>query len=72
MPNSSSTTARIKAKGNNEAPHLGFDRAFKQALAQLSHEIGTGDYSVSVEFSADVKVSNPGVVGWWAVTLTRP
>jgi len=72
MPNASSTTARIKAKGDNEAPHLGFDRAFKQALSQLSSEIGTGNYSVSVEFSADVKVTNPGVVGWWAVTMTRP
>ena len=70
MPNSS-TTARLKAK-SGEAAHVGFDRAFKQALAQLSSDIGKGDYSVSVEFSADVEVTNPGVVGWWAVTMTRP
>jgi hypothetical protein len=66
------TTARVKAKGKTEPPHEGFDRALKQALSQLSSEVGTGNYSVTVEFEADVEVSNPGSIGFFKVRLTRP
>lgn len=67
MP-SGSTTARVKAK-DKEPPHEGFDRALKQALSQLSEQIGTGDYSVDVRFQLDVEVSNPGKIGYFKVTL---
>lgn len=67
MP-SGCTTARVKAK-DKEPPHVGFDRALKQALSQLSEQIGTGDYSVEVRFQLDVEVSNPGKVGFFKVTL---
>jgi hypothetical protein len=68
-----STTARVKAtKADNKSPHLGFNRALKQALSQLSSEVGKGDYAVTVEFEADVEVSNPGVIGFFKVRLTTP
>lgn len=66
-----STTARVEAK-DGEGHHHGFDRAFEAALQQLSSEIGTGEYSVHVEFGADVEVTNPGKVGFYKVTLTSP
>lgn len=66
-----STTGRVEAK-EGEAPHEGFDRALEQALSQLSSEIGPGEYSVRVEFSADVEVWNPGRIGYYKVTLTTP
>jgi hypothetical protein len=66
-----STTARVEAK-DGEKHHEGFSRALDEALSQLSSEIGTGDYAVRVEFAADVKVSNPGRVGFYKVILTTP
>jgi hypothetical protein len=66
-----STTARVPAK-KGEAHHSGFDRAFDEALSQLSSEIGTGHYAVSVKFGADVEVTNPGKVGFYKVMLTKP
>jgi hypothetical protein len=68
-----STTARVAAEDKEkEEPHLGFDRALKQALSQLSSEVDTGNYSVSVDFALDVEVSNPGNIGFFKVTLTKP
>ena len=66
-----STTARVEAK-DGETFHHGFDRALEQALAQLSSDVGTGSYSVRVEFAADVEVENPGKIGYFKVTLTTP
>ncbi len=43
--------------------------ALEKALGQLSKQIGTGDYSVEVHFQLDVKVTNPGKVGYIKVTL---
>lgn len=68
MP-SGSTTARVPAKKYKDEYHKGFDAALKQALGQLSKEIGTGDYSVDVRFQLDVEVTNPGKVGYIKVTL---
>lgn len=64
-----STTARIPA-GHGSQHHLGFNDALEQALAQLSKEVGTGKYTVQVEFSAEVDVSNPGSIGFYEVKLT--
>ncbi len=66
-----STTARVEAK-DGEDFHEGFNRAFEAALSQLSSEIGTGNYAVSVKFGADVVVENPGKVGFYKVIVTRP
>ena len=66
-----STTARVKA-GDDEPFHEGFNRAFEEALSQLSSEIGTGNYAISVKFGADVEVENPGRIGFFKVTLTKP
>ena len=66
-----STTGKVKAY-QDEAPHHGFDRALKKALSQLSSDVGVGKYSVRVEFSLGVDVSNPGNIGWFKATLTSP
>ena len=66
-----STTARIKAtKAHADQHHLGFNAALDKALAKLSKDVGTGTYDVRVEFSAEVKVTNPGSIGFYQVTLT--
>jgi hypothetical protein len=64
-----STTARVPAKKYGKEYHRGFDDALEKALGQLSSQIGTGDYSVEVRFQLDVKVTNPGKVGYLKVTL---
>ncbi|HZD88028.1 MAG TPA: hypothetical protein VE088_08490 [Gaiellaceae bacterium] len=68
------TTARIKAskRKHGKEHHRGFDEAFALALSQLSSDVGTGSYSVRVEFAADVEVTNPGTVGFYRVTLSTP
>ena len=71
MENGRSTTARVEAK-EYETFHEGFNRAFEEALSQLSSEIGTGTYEVTVELGADVIVENPGRVGFFKVTLKTP
>ena len=68
MP-SGSTTARVPAEKYGKDYHRGFDEALTKALGQLSKEIGTGDYSVAVQFLLDVEVTNPGKVGYIKVTL---
>jgi hypothetical protein len=50
--------------------HEGFDEALEKALSQLSKDVGTGDYTVTVEFEAQVKVENPGSIGFYTVKLT--
>ena len=64
-----STTARVPAKKYGKNYSQGFDAALDKALGQLSTQIGTGDYSVEVHFQLDVKVTNPGKVGYIKVTL---
>jgi hypothetical protein len=65
-----STHARVPA-AHGEDHHRGFNDALEQALTQLSKDVGTGQYAVDVHFHAEVDVSNPGNVGFYAVTLTR-
>jgi hypothetical protein len=64
-----STTARVPAKEYGKNYSKGFDAALEKALGQLSKEIGTGEYSVEVRFALDVKVTNPGKVGYLMVRL---
>ncbi len=68
MP-SGQTRATVPAKHGNDH-HKGFDDAFELALSQLSKDVGTGTYTVKVEFEAQVDVSNPGTVGFYTITLT--
>ena len=68
MP-SGQTRATVPAK-DNQPHHEGFDEALEKALAQLSKDVGIGDYTVTVEFEAEVKVSNPGVIGFYTVKLS--
>jgi hypothetical protein len=64
-----SVTARVPGEKYGKDYHRGFDAALEKALAQLSKQIGTGDYSVEVRFQLDVEVTNPGKVGYIKVTL---
>jgi hypothetical protein len=68
MP-SGQTRATVEAKHGKEH-HKGFDDAMELALSQLSKDVGTGTYTVKVEFEAQVEVSNPGSIGFYTVKLT--
>jgi hypothetical protein len=70
MAEGKSVTGRIKA-GHGKDHHRGFNDAFEHALEQASKELGTGNYQVAVEHTANVQVSNPGVIGYYEVKLTR-
>jgi len=64
-----SAMGRVKPR-TNEMHHEGWDRALDLALSKLSGTVGPGKYTVRVEFTAGVEVSNPGNIGWYKVTLT--
>ena len=54
--------------GPNGDHTAGFNAALEDALANIGR--APGDYTVKVEFSADVRVENPGKVVEYIVTLT--
>jgi hypothetical protein len=68
MP-SGQTSARIAANHGNRH-HDGFNEALDKALSQLSQDVGTGHYDVTVQFELEVDVSNPGDVHYYGVTVT--
>jgi hypothetical protein len=68
MP-SGQTRASVPANHGKEH-HKGFNDALELALSQLSKDVGTGTYTVKVEFEAEVKVENPGSIGFYTVTLS--
>jgi hypothetical protein len=54
-----------------DASHsTGFDAALDKALAAAAGKLGTGVYDVNVEFWATIKVTNPGQIQQYGVTLT--
>jgi hypothetical protein len=72
MENGRSVTGRVEAQKRHRGNHhQGFNEAMEDALDQLSKEVGTGEYPVEVRFHADVRVSNPGTIGFYSVTLER-
>jgi hypothetical protein len=70
MP-SGKTTGRVPHDPAKHAGkhHEGFNDALEQALSQLSTEVGPGKYNVTVQFEAEVDVSNPGKITGYSVTL---
>jgi hypothetical protein len=53
------------------ASHMdGFSAALDKALDAAAKRIGTGTYDVNVEFWATIKVTNPGQIQHYGVTLT--
>jgi hypothetical protein len=68
MP-SGQTRATVPAQKGHKH-HEGFDAALNQALSQLSKDIGKGNYTVTVEFEAEVDVKNPGSIGFYTVKLS--
>ena len=57
------------------APHAshsaGFDAALKEALRNASGLGKPNDYTVTVEFWAEIKVTNPGQIQHYGVTLSE-
>lgn len=49
--------------------HVGFNDALEDALDRLSHDVGTGTYNVTVQFEAEVEVTNPGKITGYTVTI---
>ncbi len=68
MP-SGQTRATVKANHGKDH-HKGFNDALELALSQLSKDVGTGTYTVKVEFEAQVEVSNPGAIGFYTIKLS--
>jgi hypothetical protein len=53
-----------------EASHMdGFGAALDKALAAAAGRLGTGTFDVDVEFWATIKVTNPGIIQQYGVTL---
>jgi hypothetical protein len=48
----------------------GFNAALDKALDQASRRIGTGEFTVDVQFWAKISVTNPGTIQQYGVTLT--
>lgn len=72
MPNGKKTTADVpfdeKRHGGGQH-HVGFNDALEKALDQLSGDVRTGTYAVTVQFEAGVEVTNPGAINFYRVTL---
>ena len=59
------------AAGKVSASHsAGWDAALDKALDAAAGALGTGTYNVNVEFWAKIKVTNPGQIQQYGVTLT--
>jgi hypothetical protein len=59
------------AGGQGKKHHEGFHEAMEDALANASKDLGPGTYDVEVHFTAEVTVTNPGVVGFYKVQLSK-
>ena len=64
-------TGEVSAKEVGRAHSKGFDAALDAALEQASQTIGRGTFRVSVEFWAEIEVTNPGQVQTYGVTMTQ-
>ena len=70
MPKS---TGRVDAKRVAASHTDGWDQALDRALAGASKLRGRGGtFDVKVEFSATIRVTNPGQIQRYIVTLSEP
>ncbi len=65
-------TGRVDAKRVTASHHEGWDQALERALANASRLGKRGTFDVNVEFSATIRVTNPGAIQRYMVTLTGP
>ncbi len=65
-------TGRVDAKRVTASHHEGWDQALERALANASRLGKRGTFDVKVEFSATIRVTNPGAIQRYMVTLTGP
>jgi hypothetical protein len=66
------TTGRVDVKRVTASHHEGWDQALERALANASRLGKRGTFDVNVEFSATIRVTNPGAIQKYMVTLTGP
>lgn len=67
MPNVNAKVAVAKVTASHSA---GFDAALDKALLNASKLGQRGVFNVNVEFWAEIKVTNPGQIQQYGVTLT--
>jgi hypothetical protein len=67
MPNVNAKVAVPKVAASHSA---GFDAALDKALLAASKLGRKGVFNVNVEFWAEIKVTNPGQIQQYCVTLT--
>lgn len=63
---------RVDAKRVSASHADGWDQALDRALAGASRLGRKGTFDVRVEFSATIRVTNPGQIQRYIVTLTEP
>lgn len=64
-----STGRHPMAQGEDH--HIGFNKALQDALNKMDADFGQGTHKVDVTFHLDeVKVSSPGTIGYYQVTVT--
>ncbi len=63
---------RVDAKRVSASHADGWDQALDRALAGASRLGRKGTFDVKVEFSATIRVTNPGQIQRYIVTLTEP
>ena len=68
MPNVNSKVAAPKVVASHSA---GFDAALDKALLNASKLGRKGVFEVSVEFFAEINVTNPGQIQQYGVTLSQ-
>jgi hypothetical protein len=69
MPKS---TGRVDTKRVTASHAQGWDQALDRALAGASRLGRRGTFDVKVEFSATIRVTNPGQIQRYIVTLSEP
>lgn len=65
-------TGTLDVKKITASHHEGWDQALDRALASASRLGKRGTFDVKVEFSATIRVTNPGQIQKYKVTLTGP
>jgi hypothetical protein len=63
---------RVDAKRVTASHTQGWDQALERALAGASKLGRRGTFDVRVEFSATIRVTNPGQIQRYIVTLSEP
>ena len=63
---------RVDAKRVTASHADGWDQALDRALAGASRLGRKGTFDVKVEFGATIRVTNPGQIQRYIVTLTEP